>query len=553
MHAKWLNKESSKRRTLPVVIFIAVGGLLLTFITAYLVHDTERQLLQSRFHQDVLARSSGLIKELELNLESLHALDVLFGNTQNVPPSSHINLFQQKAQAIITRRPAIISLKWVPLVMDTQRVDLEQNHQRYYQGFEITEISNEYQLVTAAQRKQYLPVYYSEPATPVESMLGVDLLDIAELRNPLLQAIDTGTPFSDNVVHRGEEDVGHIGVFLPIYMGIPASVERRQQNFIGFILGEMSIDSLLRQSDLYEHNESYGIRILNLDDDGKEYVLHEQAFADVALPGIKDVTIEIANGWGIRFQLQARASAAYMHINSSSAPFMVFITGTLLTFIVATYVNMVFRRNAYVRTVVKTRTYELAEANRKLSMLNHTDGLTGVANRRAFDEALEKVWQRARRNRTYVSLLFIDIDNFKEYNDAYGHLAGDECLKKVATALSTLVNRTDDMIARYGGEEFVILLPDSETAAFIAEKCVKTIRQLIISHDESQAAKMVTISVGCATAQVSMELESRSLVAASDMALYKAKEKGKNCYVDASKVTSINVNTVGELKDTEQT
>lgn len=128
------------------------------------------------------------------------------------------------------------------------------------------------------------------------------------------------------------------------------------------------------------------------------------------------------------------------------------------------YVNIVLKRASFVRNVVRAKTRELAEANRRLAQLNHTDGLTGVANRRCFEARMEKVRQRAKQHSSVVSLVFIDIDNHKEYNDYHGHLEGDECLKKVAIALSTIVNRTEDLWARYGGEEFVVLMPETDNA-----------------------------------------------------------------------------------------
>jgi len=175
---------------------------------------------------------------------------------------------------------------------------------------------------------------------------------------------------------------------------------------------------------------------------------------------------------------------------------------------------------------------ELAEANRELSRLASLDGLTGIANRRIFDECLAMQWKAAHREGDAISLLIADIDSFKAYNDAYGHLAGDEVLKRVAKVIAGVARRPTDLAARYGGEEFVVLLPNTEgaTALAIAESLVARIGGLGIPHSTSSVADVVTISIGVASLLPSRGefASSEALVAAADVALYEAKRGGKN-------------------------
>lgn len=164
------------------------------------------------------------------------------------------------------------------------------------------------------------------------------------------------------------------------------------------------------------------------------------------------------------------------------------------------------------------------------------DGLTGVANRRQFDLMLGREWRRAQRSGLPLSLLMIDVDFFKHYNDRYGHLAGDRCLKAVAAALAGGTRRASDMVARYGGEEFAVLLPDTpaDDALLLAETMCAAVRELGVPHAGSAALPVVTVSIGVATVRPSPVLATRrnalsaQLVDAADHALYRAKDGGRN-------------------------
>ncbi len=172
----------------------------------------------------------------------------------------------------------------------------------------------------------------------------------------------------------------------------------------------------------------------------------------------------------------------------------------------------------------------LEAANRQLERLSFLDGLTGIANRRRFDESLAREWRRAQREQAPLSVILVDIDFFKAYNDRYGHEAGDEILKRVAAALDGAVNRPADVVARYGGEEFVAVLPgtDADGAVRLGERLRAAVAELAIAHAGSAAGEHVTISVGVATAVPARDAAPEALVAAADRALYQAKRDGRN-------------------------
>lgn len=172
----------------------------------------------------------------------------------------------------------------------------------------------------------------------------------------------------------------------------------------------------------------------------------------------------------------------------------------------------------------------LAEMNLELERLSVTDSLTGLANRRSFNEFLSREWLRERRNQQPFSVIMIDIDHFKMYNDHYGHLEGDVCLQKVSWALQSALSRAGDMLARYGGEEFVAILPHTNQsgAAELAASFHDRIRQLALPHDKSPISPLVTISIGVASVIPSQALSPSQVMAMADEALYRAKNSGRN-------------------------
>lgn len=189
---------------------------------------------------------------------------------------------------------------------------------------------------------------------------------------------------------------------------------------------------------------------------------------------------------------------------------------------------------------------ELEAANSRLRDLSLLDSLTGISNRRRFDQRLDEEWSRAARNGEPLSLLMIDIDFFKNFNDTYGHVAGDQCLVDVASALARSLHRPADLVARYGGEEFAVILPatNGEGAGEVAERLRVEIERLALPHESSAAAPCLTISIGAATAHPRADISPYSLVKAADQALYQAKTQGRNrtefmpATVDVTEVSS---------------
>lgn len=191
------------------------------------------------------------------------------------------------------------------------------------------------------------------------------------------------------------------------------------------------------------------------------------------------------------------------------------------------------RRQSEMERLVAQRTEELRQANEHLSRLSYSDALTGLANRRCFDEALAQEWRRARRQHSPLALLIADIDAFKRYNDMLGHPSGDACLKQVAAVFQQATGRAGDLAARYGGEEFVVLLPGAtlDAARALAEQLRAACEALAIPHPDSPVAPVITLSLGaasCVPAQGAEGADMAALMAEADAALYRAKQQGRN-------------------------
>jgi len=194
------------------------------------------------------------------------------------------------------------------------------------------------------------------------------------------------------------------------------------------------------------------------------------------------------------------------------------------------------QRLVLMRTSLLALTRKLDAANQEVARISSSDDLTGIANRRFFDEAISVEWRRARRHSNSIALLICDVDFFKLFNDTYGHQAGDNCLRKIATAIGLNTERPSDMVARYGGEEFAVLLPETTIggALMVAEKIRRAIRELNIPHESSPTSR-ITISIGIASAAPGFDNPPDDLIHAASKALYRAKREGRDrlCRADA--------------------
>ncbi|MDD2924894.1 GGDEF domain-containing protein [Rhodoferax sp.] len=193
------------------------------------------------------------------------------------------------------------------------------------------------------------------------------------------------------------------------------------------------------------------------------------------------------------------------------------------------------RANEVLEEKVRQRTAELEDANRQLEALSDTDGLTGLCNRRKFDRVWEVEWLRAVRHGMPLAVAMIDVDKFKDYNDHYGHQAGDDCLKHVASTIAACVQRSGELVARYGGEEFVVVLPglNAQEASDVVEKIRAAVVARNMPHAPACGLDVVTVSIGAVSRVPQQGQLLTGLIQEADTCLYRAKEQGRNRVVMA--------------------
>jgi diguanylate cyclase (GGDEF)-like protein len=243
--------------------------------------------------------------------------------------------------------------------------------------------------------------------------------------------------------------------------------------------------------------------------------------------------------WSSFLNISITLIFVYTHDNipDTAIPFMIGLLIGIVTFSLLTCYRLerTLRQSYLLRLKEQHRSESAMRTADEFALQSRTDPLTKLANRRALDEALAQYCRKAAENRQAISILMIDIDHFKAYNDSMGHLAGDECLKKVAETMRTQLRDTD-FIARYGGEEFVVLLPrsDRETTMIIAERLRESVISQGIEYRKENSRRTVTISIGAVVARPKLMRNQERLVKLADEALYEAKNRGRNCSVMAN-------------------
>lgn len=230
-------------------------------------------------------------------------------------------------------------------------------------------------------------------------------------------------------------------------------------------------------------------------------------------------------------------AAAYAADDNYVALFVYYYLMTcLICMFIAGLAEDQYRMSFLKSVLLEYEASEIQRLNEVLEKMARQDSLTGLPNRRSFDEALLREWERARREKTAVAVLLLDIDFFKTYNDTYGHPAGDECLATVARSLAGTMRRSGDMVARYGGEEFVVILPNTDRsgAEDVARRLIAAVDGLFMAHAGSAISDYVTISVGVAIAMSEVNVSYKRIIDDADAALYEAKKSGRHQYSMAS-------------------
>lgn len=510
-----------------VLLITVLIGIFLSVGFAWNSYKIETEQIRSDLAKDVNDEVASIDREIRLDFEVLYALKGLFKSSEKVTA----NEFHQIAQSILTRHEDIQALEWIPRIQHSERVHFETARRKEYPEFEITERQHQGLMIRAKNRSEYYPVYFVEPMAGNEIAFGFDLASNPQRLEALEESREAGTMLATASITLVQEKSNQKGflVFLPVYEGSPLTAIKRREKLRGFVLGVFRIDDLINVA--IRQTAADGIALTLVDDTDPEVfdVLYKH------IPGHSEVSSSdfdyskrLSDVAGRQWRMLATPTKGYISERRGLLPYIMLASGIIFVTFTSFYMLMLRRRSQVVEQLVFDRTKKLNEANEELDRLSKTDGLTGLANRRHFDEFLAEEWRRARRDKKSMSIIMIDVDHFKLFNDHYGHVAGDECLRNVSQALQRIFKRPGDLVARYGGEEFAVILPNTKDALKMANYCKTNIQNLRIPHDLSKVSDVITVSVGLSSSIPTDNLEANDVVRKADEALYSAKDSGRN-------------------------
>ncbi len=496
---------------------ILLLGVSLSLFISIKFHEIETETIKTNFKKAIDEDAFLIEQHTKLQFEALYVLKTLFDSSQEVTPAA----FHAAARSITTRHDKILALAWAEKVTDEQRAAYENRKRLEIPNFRITQFSDENMLQPAARRAVYFPNAYLEPLASNEAALGFDVASEPARMEALTSAIDSGEmrlTRSITLARIPFDSHGFLAI-LPVYHGNPQSIEARREAIAGFVIGAFLyatiLDSFISKAaalDIEIKLLSHGSALYTSNEARTDYE-HQKILSEIG---------------GKTWNLLASPTDSYFSKRRTSAPYIIFTFGSLFVLVVAAYTLLVLRHTGIVEHMVQERTNELRTAKQELEQLTKIDSLTGLYNRRYFEEYLQQEWKRAMRERTTLSIMMLDIDHFKYFNDHYGHLIGDDCLRNIGGSLLKSAQRSTDIVARYGGEEFIMILPNTGEPLPIAEKCRAAVEGLAIPHRHSPPPQIVTISIGVSSMIPKSGMDPSELIHKADMALYKAKQLGRN-------------------------
>ena len=474
------------------VILLALIGLVFSAALSRSLYLEESETITGEFRADVTLLATAFEREVLLNLEILFALKTSVG----MMPEMDAELFGKLTGPVLERSPAIKAFAWAPVVRQEDRHWL-------------------------------VPVQFIEPIADNRPAIGFDLSSEEKRRAALLTAGETGRMVATAAIELVQEQHNRNGllVFAPLYSGASdTTAEDRAVRHYGFLNGVFRIGELVSKSIPTAVDSNILIQVVDRTEGGRDVIYSTGRSSDARWLRNMVHEVPLAPVAGRNWVVQAMPGKTFVSARRGYLPWLVIGFGFSFIALLVFFAVRSLRQNA-----------ELNTTKRELEKISLTDALTGLANRRHFDLYFDQEWSRALRQSHPISMVMVDIDYFKAFNDAYGHPWGDQCMKQVAQALEKVVQRPTDLVARYGGEEFALVLPDTQDAAAVVEACRVAIQALGIVHEFSDVATVVTISAGVCSLVPTKKMSSELLIQQADNALYEAKETGRNKVFQAAR------------------
>ena len=527
-------------RRFPILI-VGLLGLTTSLWLQYTLHKDALRLARAEFDLDARELMLSIERELEYNFEVVEDLRALYSTLAELDREE----FRSYARVQLSHHQSIRALGFDRRVTAAERrAHEESTRQEGFPEYQITERGVDGTMIPAADRPEYVVVHFLEPLANNEPALGYDIASEPIRNEAIERARATGKLAITGRLTLVQETGSQYGVL------VIRAVNTEQSTADGDTVEPPGyVVAALRVGDAVESALSYfepkGIRIQLLDEsaptDQRLLYLHpssesfpeRQARNPAGAQAPRFQVSRATEHGGRRWSLLATSTDTYLARHRSIAPWSALLSGLTITGLVVAYLWLLTARAARVQAQVEQRTVALQNiesANVSLAQLSREDALTGIPNRRYLDEVLDQEWRRAARRQTALAFVLLDVDHFKAYNDLFGHLSGDDCLKGIARAFADYFTRAGEAVARYGGEEFAAIVPGADLASVrgSADHFRQMIADLEIDHPESNW-KVVTVSIGVASAVPSAETSLKKLIANADEALYQAKNDGRNC------------------------
>ena len=503
-------------------VAVIVLGIALSAAAFFAIGSNERDVVRLTFEQRAQNDAAAINLAMERGLESVENSGALFDPGNEITSAQ----FQAFGERALARNPALKAVAWTPFVSANMRRAFEAAAQKDQPGYRVKELSAQFKLVLAGERDEYFPILYSvDRDGPGQSPFGMDRLSVANSREGLERSRTSGaTTSSGRIRITTGQFQGEMGVGLsrPVYRrGVPLdTAEQRSRNLLGFTISIVVIRDLI--DNVLKRIGSEGIRVVLYDESARESERFLAVWPDIAQ---KDPALDEKQAPALQrraeFTVGDRNWVAVMtpeagrfSTGASWRAWAVAGTGLLFTLLLSVYVESA-RRHA-----------------RSIHEQAITDSLTGLHNRRYLWELLKREFARARRNRTTIAAVMIDIDHFKRINDTFGHEAGDLVIAELGALFKRSV-RGSDVACRYGGEEFALVLPEIsiENARRKAETLRQGVKSLVLEHRGTPLGP-ITTSLGVAVFPNHAE-DAESLFRRADQALYEAKNAGRDRVVVA--------------------
>ena len=510
------------------VLISSVVGIILTCLLAAFIANNENELAEHDFINTAKKLSDEISSHITSSTRAIYHLSSYYQGSEHIT-HEEFNLY---VGGFINQYPEIHAFEWIPRIPHSLRNKHEIQQAIYKQGYTITQKHNDKGMIPATKRDYYFPVTYIFPMKGNESAFGYDLASDPVRKSMLEQSVLTSDITLSHAINLVQEKDNSNAVLIAIPITKTGKVSQSLNNdyLLGFIIGVFRINPILHHIIEYDDFKQLDIDISEFSNNTEQASFYQRYTPKQSkqLYHYSSI-INIAN---VKWKINIKGDPDLYHAYTLLDYLIIFGIGLGFTTLLSAYIHLVCRnqKRAYKTSellsleINKRVRYEkkLLQSNNKLEALSREDPVMKIANRRAFNEYLMKEWKRAKRSGSPISLIIADVDNFKAYNDKYGHVVGDHCLRNIAEAFRKVAIRSSDLAARYGGEEIAVIMPETfeDGAATVAGNIHQAVTDLCIPHENSSTRSIVTISLGVTTIRNVDDYSIDQIIKLADAALY---------------------------------